>query len=1008
MRIRCATLAFLFLVATFFLSSVGVVLAVNTWSQTNWADGSFTASTGVVTATANQVTLAPNANWFDVAWKYRQSISVTNASGGTLTDYQIPITVNTSTLISAAKMKADCSDLRITNAAGTLLPYWIATSPTANTCGQTTTKVWVKAGSLATSGTTLYLYYGHSSATSLSNGANVFAVFADFTTGTALPTGWTKTDVGTSGTATVGSGQLTITNTNGEDVWDAIYGGTHVYNNTKVTGSFTAEALVTTQSNANEWAKSGISVQNSVASGGGNGQAFIIVTPNNGTPFQYQSTTGELCTNGVCSTVIAPNVNLGNVVGSISLPMALKLTKNASNQVSGYVSTNGTTWTQKGITVAPWGVASSQYITLFVTPHNTSAAGNATYTYFFVRQYAATEPVAASPSNEEKTYTTTGNLTSSIIDTGQPSNFGTLTYGAVIPTNTAITVKVRSSNSSGMTGATEFATCNAIATNTDISANNCITDGQRYLQYQATLTTTDATASPTLQSVALGYEPITYTVTYTAGTHGSITGTASQTVNYGADTSSVTATADSLYHFTNWSDESTANPRIDHNVAANIAVTANFAANDTNAPVISAVTADPQASSAAVTWTTDENASSQVQYGLTTAYGFSTTEADTATRVQTHTVNLTSLKACARYYYRVISKDATNNQTASAQKSFNTLGCATSSITGGTESALTTAGGSVQLVNNHSTAKLVVPDNYAAAAATFQLNKLDGTSAPTGPDGKTIANSNLYDLVAVTTTDQQLTTFNQPITFTITYGTDTESQYEESTLDVYKYAGSNWSKKNCTLDTTDNTITCTLTGFSVYGVLGTPKQTSSSSSTSSSTASSTGSAGTGTATAPTCADRKPAAQPDLFQINTTNQAAQLFFTPLADTNTYYISFSKLPNAEEHGAQAQLQREGVQNFTLNALEPGVLYYFKVRGQNGCMPGDWSNIMTARTDTTTYYRHQPMRTRNRSVSTTSKSTTSATPLPTTTPTYSPPSTPITPAPTITKRCFLLWCW
>jgi hypothetical protein len=67
-----------------------------------------------------------------------------------------------------------------------------------------------------------------------------------------------------------------------------------------------------------------------------------------------------------------------------------------------------------------------------------------------------------------------------------------------------------------------------------------------------------------------------YTLTYTAGAHGSITGTSPQTVTHGANGSAVTATADTDYQFVNWSDGSTANPRMDTNVTANITVTANF------------------------------------------------------------------------------------------------------------------------------------------------------------------------------------------------------------------------------------------------------------------------------------------------------------------------------------------------------------------------------------------------------------------------------------------------
>ena len=72
---------------------------------------------------------------------------------------------------------------------------------------------------------------------------------------------------------------------------------------------------------------------------------------------------------------------------------------------------------------------------------------------------------------------------------------------------------------------------------------------------------------------------IPYTLTYTAGANGSITGSSPQTVNYGTSGTAVTAVAASGYHFVNWSDGSTANPRTDANVTANISVTANFASS---------------------------------------------------------------------------------------------------------------------------------------------------------------------------------------------------------------------------------------------------------------------------------------------------------------------------------------------------------------------------------------------------------------------------------------------
>jgi hypothetical protein len=80
-------------------------------------------------------------------------------------------------------------------------------------------------------------------------------------------------------------------------------------------------------------------------------------------------------------------------------------------------------------------------------------------------------------------------------------------------------------------------------------------------------------------SVSANFAINTYTLSYSANANGAISGTASQTVNHGANGTEVTAVPNTGYHFTNWSDGSTINPRTDLNVTANIAVTANFAIN---------------------------------------------------------------------------------------------------------------------------------------------------------------------------------------------------------------------------------------------------------------------------------------------------------------------------------------------------------------------------------------------------------------------------------------------
>ncbi len=70
-----------------------------------------------------------------------------------------------------------------------------------------------------------------------------------------------------------------------------------------------------------------------------------------------------------------------------------------------------------------------------------------------------------------------------------------------------------------------------------------------------------------------------YNLLYGAGVNGSVDGDVDQIVAHGADGGIVSAVANAGYHFSQWSDGSTENPRTDVNVAADISVTAYFAIN---------------------------------------------------------------------------------------------------------------------------------------------------------------------------------------------------------------------------------------------------------------------------------------------------------------------------------------------------------------------------------------------------------------------------------------------
>ncbi len=109
---------------------------------------------------------------------------------------------------------------------------------------------------------------------------------------------------------------------------------------------------------------------------------------------------------------------------------------------------------------------------------------------------------------------------------------------------------------------------------------------------------------------------------------------------------------------------------------------------DNKAPAISNVLAAPSSASAAISWNTDEPADSTVEYGTTSSLGVT---AANASLVTGHNMSLTGLTNSTFYYYRVLSKDAAGNSSASVTQSFTTL-VAPGSISGTVRDAATAAG----------------------------------------------------------------------------------------------------------------------------------------------------------------------------------------------------------------------------------------------------------------------------------------------------------------------------
>lgn len=95
---------------------------------------------------------------------------------------------------------------------------------------------------------------------------------------------------------------------------------------------------------------------------------------------------------------------------------------------------------------------------------------------------------------------------------------------------------------------------------------------------------------------------------------------------------------------------------------------------DTTPPVISAIQGTVASNtSLTITWTTNENTTGTVDYGVSTSLGQSVQSTTTGTA---HSVTLSNLIAGTKYYFKITSKDTANNTSSSALQNVTTSGTA--------------------------------------------------------------------------------------------------------------------------------------------------------------------------------------------------------------------------------------------------------------------------------------------------------------------------------------------
>ena len=132
------------------------------------------------------ISQAQSVGWLSSSWLYRSRVSIANPGGTTLSGYQVNVVLGSG--FDFIKVRANGADIRFTASDGvTLLPFWVESWK----AGSSSANLWVKVPSIPSTGATVYMYYGNSTAVSASNGNTTFDFFDDFSSGSVNTTKWT-------------------------------------------------------------------------------------------------------------------------------------------------------------------------------------------------------------------------------------------------------------------------------------------------------------------------------------------------------------------------------------------------------------------------------------------------------------------------------------------------------------------------------------------------------------------------------------------------------------------------------------------------------------------------------------------------------------------------------------------------------------------------------------------------------------------------------------------------
>lgn len=305
-------------------------------------------------------------------YTYRVPITVTNSTGGTLTNYQVHITLNTSSLITAGKLQSSGNDLTATDSNGsTQLSSWF--DPT--TLNTTTTDLWIKIPSLPAGTYTVYVYYGNSGASMQSSIVNTFIYGDDFSSNTIA----NYTTAGTTVTVDTTNKWMKFAGVNGA--------GNTVATPTTQTdpASYIVEAKVSLDALNTDDIGGLLGFKSTLTGGDGYVTQIGAVSGTNSVDIE-KFTVAHLI-----NTPVTLNINTFYPVKGIFVSGNITATFNNTTSVNS---------TDTSYTSGYYGMRS----------YNPVIAANVYFRYFRVRQYTATEPTTSNGSEQTQVIGVHGTL----------------------------------------------------------------------------------------------------------------------------------------------------------------------------------------------------------------------------------------------------------------------------------------------------------------------------------------------------------------------------------------------------------------------------------------------------------------------------------------------------------------------------------------------------------------------------------------------------------------------